>query len=145
MWYHKAMAIRQTIQIGDPRLKAKNKIVKNVNTPKIKQIIKDLKDTMLKNNLIGMAAPQIGENYTLFVTQPRETKSRANEKNTSDTFKVFINPKVVYESKKQVVIWEGCGSVNNGNLFGPVKRPAVVNIEAINEKGQKFSYKADGI
>jgi peptide deformylase len=139
------MAIRKTIQIGDPRLKAKNKTVKNINSPKIKKLIKDMRDTMLKNELIGLAAPQIGENYKIFVTQPRDTKNRAEGEETKDSFKVFINPKLIYKSKQKVIIWEGCGSVLNGTLFGPVKRPKTVEYSATDENGNKFSYKADGI
>jgi len=53
------MAVRKTIQIGDPILKRKNKVVTNFKSPKVKQVIKDLVDTMKKLGLIGMAAPQI--------------------------------------------------------------------------------------
>lgn len=86
---------------------------------------------------------QIGENYQIFVTHPRETKTRT--KDQSDIFRVYINPIVVEEGEKQVVIWEGCGSVANGVIFGPVRRPAVITIEALDENGNKFRFSADGI
>jgi len=59
------MAMRATLQIGDPRLKAKNETVKDFKAPKIKQVVTDLIETMRDEQLIGMAAPQIGENYEL--------------------------------------------------------------------------------
>lgn len=40
------MAVRDTIQIGDPRLKNPNQLVTNIHDPKVKQIITDLIDTM---------------------------------------------------------------------------------------------------
>lgn len=137
------MAVRKTIQIGDPRLKTGNVIIKDFENSKVKKVIKDLRDTMIKNDLIGMAAPQIGYNYKIFITQPRKTKARKLPK--GDKLRVYINPRIVKVSKKENIIYEGCGSVLNGNLFGPVKRPQVITIEASNEKGEKFQLRCDGI
>ena len=137
------MAIRKTIQIGDPRLKARNVEVKDFSDLKVKKVIQDLKDTMLKNDLIGMAAPQIGYNYKIFITQPRKTKSRKLLK--GDKLRIYVNPKIVKFSKNENVIYEGCGSVLNGNLFGPVNRPKEITIEAFNEEGEKFQIYCNGI
>jgi len=43
------------------------------------------------------------------------------------------------------VIFEGCGSVLNGQLFGPVKRPQEITIQAYDQKGKKFQLRCDGI
>lgn len=96
-------------------------------------------DTMYKEELIGIAAPQIGQNFMLFVTHPRKTKAR---KAVIDKLRIYINPKLIFASKEQNLIYEGCGSVSD---FGPVLRPKEVEVEAIDEKGQKFSLKTDGI
>ena len=125
---------------GDPRLKAKNKLIPDYKSPKIQKLIKDLVQTMRKTDLIGIAASQIGENYMVFVTEPRNTKARKLGK--TDKLRVYLNPKITYSSQKQNLIYEGCGSVSD---FGPVLRPQEVEVEAINEKGQKFSLRADGI
>jgi len=77
------MAIRKSVQIGHPALKAKNVKIKDFSDPKLKKLIKDLKDAMIDAQLIGLAAPQIAENYTVFVTQPRKTQSRSGA--TDDT------------------------------------------------------------
>lgn len=137
------MAVRKVIQIGHPALKAKNKIIANSNSPKMKQLIIDLVDTMRKNDLIGIAAPQIGENYKIFVTEPRKTKTRTGDQ--IDKLRVYINPKITFFSQKQSIIYEGCGSVVKGTLFGPVKRSKEITTEAINEKGKKFKLTTDGI
>lgn len=137
------MAVRKTIQIGDLRLKAENIVIKNFNDPTVKKVIKDLKDTMIKNDLIGMAAPQIGHNYKIFITQPRKTKARKLPK--GDKLRIYINPKIIKSSKEKNIIYEGCGSVLDGNLFGPVKRPKEIIIEAYDEKGKNFQIRCDGI
>lgn len=135
------MAVRKILLIGDPRLKAESQIIKNFKDPKIKKVIQDLKDTMIKKDLIGMAAPQIGYNYKIFITQPRKTKARKLFK--GDKLRVYINPKLVKLSKVENVIYEGCGCVPN--LFGPVKRPQGITIEAFDIKGDKFQIRCDGI
>lgn len=135
------MSVRIVIEAGDLRLKAKNKIVSDFKSPKIQKLIKDLIDTMPKAGLIGVAAPQIGENHKVFVTYPRNTKARNLGK--VDKLRVFINPKITYKSKKQSLIYEGCGSV--ADIFGPVLRPQEVEVESIDQNGQKFSLRADGI
>ena len=137
------MAVRKTIQIGDPRLKAENATVRDFSNPKVKKVIQDLKDTMIKNDLIGIAAPQNGYNYKIFITQPRKTQVRKLPK--GDKLRIYINPRIVKSSKVQNIIYEGCGSVLNGKLFGPVKRPKEITIEASNEKGKKFQLCCDGI
>jgi peptide deformylase len=137
------MAIRQTIQIGHPVLKAKNKPIIDFGSKKLHQVVEDLIDTMHEAQLIGMAAPQIAENFQVFVTEPRETKTRA--KDQADTLRIYINPKIIYASKEEVVIFEGCGSVMQGKLFGPVSRPKTITIEAFDLTGKKYQFTTDGI
>ncbi len=137
------MAIRTTIQLGHPALKAENNIVTDFADPTLTQLIIDLKDSMYKVKLIGMAAPQIAENYMVFITEPRETEYRPADQ--ADEFRVYINPKIIWESDEKITIWEACGSVTEVNIFGPVVRSKVVEVEAFNQQGIKFRFKADGI
>lgn len=137
------MAVRKVIQAGNPLLKAKNKLVSNYNSPKIQKLIKDLIVTNRMAGLIGVAASQVGENHMVFVTHPRNTKSRKLGK--TDKLRVYVNPKITYRSQKKNIIYEGCGSVADGAIFGPVLRSSEIEVQAIDEKGQKFSLRADGI
>lgn len=135
--------IRRTIQIGHPALTSTNTPISDFFSKKVKQVIEDLTDTMRKNGLIGMAAPQIRENYQIFVTEPRETITRPKEQ--TNILRIYMNPKIVAVSDKQIFLYEGCGSVLNGKLFGPVKRPETVTVEAFDESGKKFGLTTDGI
>lgn len=137
------MALRRVIQIGDPRFKNKNNIIADFKDKKLSSLILDLKDTMNKTGLVGIAAPQIGENYCVFVTHPRNTKTRSIGK--EDIFRVCVNPKITFFSEERVVIYEECGSVVKGQLFGPVERPSEVKIEAQDENGDKFEITRDGL
>ena len=124
------MVVRRVIMAGDPRLKAKNKPVYDYKSAKVQKLIKDLTQTMRKVDLIGIAASQ-------------NTGSRKLAK--TDKLRVYINPKITYQSQKKNIIYEGCGSVANGAIFGPVLRPEEIEVQAIDEKGQKFKLRADGI
>jgi len=138
------MAVRKILQIGDPRLKAKNRRIEDFNNPKIKKVVKDLVETMRASGLlIGIAAPQIGENYQIIATKIRKTKTRTGIQ--TDKLRIYINPKIVSYSKKQDVAYEGCGSVVQANLFGPVERPKEIIIEAFSPDGHKFGLKCDGL
>jgi len=137
------MAVRKVIQIGNPKLKAENKKITDFKDPLLKKLITDLKDTLRKNGLIGIAGPQIAKNVKIFVTEIRETPSRKVEK--ADPLRIYINPTVTFFSKRQNLIYEGCGSVVNGKLFGPVKRPEELIIEAFDEHQKKFQLQCDGI
>lgn len=83
---------------------------------------------------MGIAAPQIGENFKIFVTEPRETEFRT--KDQADELRIFINPRIIEESAEKIIIYEGCGSVGRSKVFG---------IEASDEKGEKFLVKCDGL
>ena len=41
--------------------------------------------------------------------------------------------------------YEGCGSVASGGLFGLVKRPETISIQASNENGEKFELETSGL
>lgn len=136
------MAVKPILQMGDSRLKAKNKPLEKSNSAKIKSVIKDLTDTMLKSNIVGIAAPQIGVNIKLFITEPRETVYRKADQ--SDKLRVYINPRITESSNEKAAIYEGCGSVAGADFFGPVERPKRITIEAYDQKFKKFRLTCDG-
>jgi peptide deformylase len=137
------MAIKEVIQIGDKRLKNKNKSVKLAGLKLIKKIVKDLNDTMIKTETIGLAAPQIGQNYKLFITEPRQTEYRTADQ--SDKLRVYINPKIIKFRKDKITAYEGCGSVSAANFFGPVTRSREIVIKAYDINFKKFRLRCDGI
>lgn len=137
------MVVENIIQIGNPILRNKNELVKNVKDKKVVETIENLVDTMRSFGMVGTAAPQIGVNLKIFVTEIRKTEYRKGK--DVDELRIFINPKIVWKSKKEVVIYEGCGSVAHSDFFGPVKRPEKIVIRALNEKGEKIKLKASGL
>lgn len=135
------MIIKKVVQIGNPLLSQKSKKVKGLTSEKTQKVVRNLIDSMHYHGLVGMAASQIGEKLRIFVTETRKTPYR-NPKDI-DKLRVYINPKIVWFSKKEVISYEGCGSVAYAKFFALVKRPKKVVIEALDSKGIKFKLNAD--
>jgi len=134
------MAVRKIIEIGHHILKLENKPITDFKSPLLKKLIRDLDDTMKKVGLIGIASPQIAESYQVFLTQPRNTKARHLGK--EDILRIYINPRIIFESKTTNTMYEGCGCVS---IFGPVTRPKEIEVEAYDLEGKKFRLRCDGI
>lgn len=137
------MAIRTVIHVGNPLLKAPNRLITDFKSSYIKNLVLDLKDTMVYEGLIGIAAPQIGENVRVFITHPTNTPFRNIGK--ADDLRIYINPTIVSTSSEQVEIFEGCGCVPGINEFGPVTRPKEIKVRAYDENQQLFELYCDGI
>ena len=60
------MSIRKVVRYGEDSLRQPSKEVHKVSQ-KVKNLVADLLDTMYAQNGVGLAAPQIGENYRVFV------------------------------------------------------------------------------
>lgn len=135
--------IREVVQVGHPALKAHTRLVENFTDPKLTQVVEDLIDTMHAVELIGIAATQIGEDLRVCVTEPRKTDTRPEDQ--SDILRVYINPTIIRPSATKSIIWEGCGSYEHAEQFGPVSRPDKVTVMAYDLSGHRFFYTANGI
>ena len=119
----KNMAIRNIRTIGDPILEKKCKEVKEV-TPRIKELIEDMFDTMYEANGVGLAAPQVGILKRIVVIDT-----------TGEDPIVMINPRIVETSGEQTG-GEGCLSVPGKT--GTVTRPDYVKAVAFNENMEEY-------
>lgn len=110
------MALRIVREIGDPVL---NKPCKEVTemTPRIRELIEDMIDTMYEENGVGLAAPQVGVLKRIVVIDC-----------TGEDLYVLINPRIVEMSGEQKG-QEGCLSVPGKS--GEVTRPNYVKAVAL--------------
>jgi peptide deformylase len=125
------MSIRKVVKYGEPSLREPSKEVHKVSQ-KIKVLVDDLLDTMYAQNGVGLAAPQVGENYRVFVIDVSTDKEPLNPI-------VFINPKIIKKSGA-VISHEGCLSFPEA--FTDVKRYANVMIKAMDRNGRSFVLEA---
>lgn len=110
------MAIRNIRTLGDEILTKKAKEVTEM-TPKIKELIDDMFDTMYEANGCGLAAPQVGIRKRVVVIDCGEPL-------------VLINPEILEVSGEQTG-QEGCLSVPG--KCGIVTRPNYAKVKALNE------------
>ena len=113
------MAIRNIREIGDPVLNKHAKPVREM-TPKIKELIQDMLDTMYEANGVGLAAPQVGILKRIVVIDVSENQ---------DEPLILINP-VVTETNGEQTGMEGCLSVPG--KVGQVTRPNYARVQALN-------------
>ncbi len=137
------MAVRKVSQVGEAVIRAKANAVTKKDTALLPCLVKDMIDTLRATDLIGIAAPQIGVGLQVFVTEIRKTKHRKSA--ALEDLRVFVNPKIVWTSTHKTILEEGCGSVCESTLFGPVERPAEVEVSALDEHMQPFTLKATGL
>ncbi|OGS18602.1 MAG: peptide deformylase [Elusimicrobia bacterium RIFOXYA2_FULL_50_26] len=114
------LAIRK---YGDPVLKQKCKPVEKI-TPKIKELLADMLETMYAAPGVGLAANQVGVSLRMCVIDVRPEGVRQPL--------ILINPKIVSKSGA-VKEEEGCLSLPGFTAM--VKRSKEVRVEAVNEKG----------
>ena len=118
------MAFRNIRIQGDPILTKECRKIDKM-TPKIKQLIQDMFDTMYDAYGVGLAAPQVGILKQVVVIDT-----------TGDDPHVLINPEIVETSGSQTVD-EGCLSLPG--MSGTVTRPNYVKVKALNENMEEIT------
>jgi peptide deformylase len=126
------MTTLNILTLPDKRLKT---VAKNVEVfdAELKQLVKDMFETMYDAPGIGLAATQVNVHQRLVVIDVSENK---------DEPLCFINPEILEKDGVQVYE-EGCLSVPN--IYAKVKRANQVKVKAQNENGEEFELTADGL
>lgn len=117
------MALRTIREYGDDVLVKNCKEVKEI-TPRIRELVADMFETMYEANGVGLAAPQVGILKRIFVIDC-----------TGEDPMVFINPEILETSGEQTG-YEGCLSVPGKS--GIVTRPNYVKAKAMDLDGNEF-------
>lgn len=124
-----------------------------IDSPKTQKIIKTMlkvaygeqKDSK-KPVMVGLAAPQIGilKRIILVDTKadgkgPLRPRSEARK---AGSLQVFINPEIIWRSKKEGEWYEGCYST--GEVCGIVSRPVAIKIKAFDLTAKPMGKKFEG-
>ena len=99
------------------------------------QLITDLKDTLVKADGCGLAAPQIGVSLRVLIVDGREMTETYPY--LDGFYRTMINPVVVEEGAAKCTYNEGCLSVPG--IYADVTRPSSIKVEYYNEKLEKVT------
>ena len=128
------MSARDVVVYPQATLRKKSENVIEISE-EIKDLIRDMKETMYASRGIGLAAPQVGVNQRVIVVDvtPYEPGQRPF---------ALINPEIV-SGEGEVESTEGCLSVPG--LLETIKRKEKVTARGIDEEGKELEIEATGM
>jgi len=127
------MAKLTILRYPDPRLHKIARPVAEVDA-RIRQLVDDMRETMLDADGVGLAATQVDVHERVIVIDTSDAR---------DAPHVLINPEIIARSEEMVFGDEGCLSVPE--TFDKVQRHARVTVRAQDQRGDWREIKADGL
>lgn len=121
---------KKVLTIGDPALRGQCHKVVNFADLRLPLFLRDMAETMYKENGVGLAAPQIGIKRRMVVVD------------VGDGLMEFINPDIVRAEGESLDV-EGCLSVPGRR--GKVLRAEKITVRAQDRAGRPFEMEADGL
>ena len=103
--------------------------------------IDDLIETKRHANGAGIAAPQVGEPFRIFVVEVKNTPRYPYKPEAELT--VCVNPKITFLTDERFENYEGCLSIPD--LRGKVPRCPHIRVEALDRHGKAFTREVKGI
>jgi peptide deformylase len=149
---------KEAREAGVLRQKAKEVPAREITTPKIKKILREMISALRsQDDGVAIAAPQIGYPLRIFVVSGKifsekeagpgpasrgeAIEQKEKTKNSKDL--IFINPKISKLSREKEWVPEGCLSVRW--LYGKAFRSKKATVAAYDEKGKKFERGGSGL
>ena len=124
------MALRQIREYGDDVLAKEGREVNEI-TPRVRELVEDMLDTMYDANGVGLAAPQVGVLKRIVVIDVSPE---------ADQPLVMINP-VILEKDGEQTGYEGCLSLPGKS--GIVTRPNHVIARAMDLDGNEYEIEGE--
>jgi peptide deformylase len=121
--------------LGDRALRQSAKRIAKVDA-EIRQLAKEMLQTMYSEQGIGLAAPQVAVNKQLIVID-------CEPDNAAHSPIILINPVIKTRSRDICVIQEGCLSIPG--VYLDVTRPEAIEVSYKDEQGRPQNIKASGL
>ncbi len=118
--------------LGSPVLREETAPVAAV-TEEIRQLIRDMFDTMYAAKGIGLAAPQVGVSHRVLVYRVEP----------DSPVQALVNPEVEWTSRELETMEEGCLSLPGVHV--DVERPLHVRVRARDASGERLLVEASGL
>ena len=148
------MAIREILEVPDPRLKTVSKRVETFGD-ELKALAADMFETMYAAHGIGLAAVQVGEPIRLLVIDLQEPDEDAEPEecdhgghhHTHQPVKhdprVFVNPEIIDPADELSTYQEGCLSVPE--IYADVDRPKACRVRWQDLEGKVYEEDMEGM
>lgn len=135
------MAILPIRFYGDPVLTQKAQPIARV-TPELRELARNMAETMYASNGIGIAANQVGSLERIIVVDVNWARAEEDEKPEPNPI-VMLNPEIVWESEEDDVLEEGCLSIPK--ILGEVWRPEAIKVRYQTLEGATIEEERDGL
>lgn len=132
--------IREVLRMGDARLRQVAAPVAQFDTPELRALLVDLRDTMAALDGAGLAAPQIGVPLRVVIFGISRNPRYPNAEPVPQT--VLINPVLTPLDETTEDGWEGCLSVPG--LRGLVPRYRHLRYQGFSETGESIDRTVSG-
>ena len=149
------MAIREILEVPDPRLKTVSAPVESFDD-ELKTLVADMFETMYAANGIGLAAIQVGVPRRVLVidlqpedpdAEPEECTAHGGHSHTHQPLKkeprVFVNPEILDPADEFNTYQEGCLSVPE--IYADVDRPKACRVRWQDLDGQVHEEEMEGL
>jgi len=97
----------------------------------IRNLAREMVEIMVKEDGIGLAAPQVGILKRIIVVMMEKGPE------------TFVNPRIIVKSKETEIMEEGCLCLPG--VFLKIKRAKMIEVEALNLQGEKVRMKTEGL
>ena len=149
------MAIREILEVPDPRLKTVSTPVETFDG-ELKTLVADMFETMYAAHGIGLAAIQVGVPQRVLVidlqpededAEPEECTEHGGHSHTHRPLKkeprIFVNPEILDPADELNTYQEGCLSVPE--IYADVERPKTCRVRWQDLEGNVHEEEMDGL
>jgi peptide deformylase len=132
--------IRPILRMGDPRLLQRSLPVERFGTPELRELLADMRETMIAAHGAGLAAPQIGVllRVVIFGFEHNQRYPDADPVPYTE----LVNPVLTPLGPELEEDWEGCLSVPG--LRGLVPRHARLRYSGFDPEGRAIEREVSG-
>ena len=131
------MTVRSVVIWPDDRLRQASVPVAAVDDS-LRELFRDLTDSMYAENGLGIAALQLGDPRRMFIVEPKLAGRTENDPPVA-----FINPEVLWTSDETEDSEEGCLSFPD--VYVKVDRPLRARVRAMGMDGALFEMEGEGL